>query len=357
MKPLNFLFIGRAGLFLPVLLFFCLFMVKATHGTPPLIVHESLIGFSPPVQLPSGASCQGIRIARQLLATSKLCAQVINKKAESSVTQVLDADGKAVGNIITAKGEIFLNPMDQDMLFYIPEAVSNEFDSYPGMITARTAPATTYAYFKNDDNEIIQTPVETVQLKPVNGHPGFDISSETELPPGTVVMDGQHNIVCLIHFKNQCLGLNPGQSVLTRKLEQYSDENDESDDVFTTFEAPIVEGIVALGLVAGALVTFYIVTFARSRQLGIPAGAFLKGMCSFSYCSGWSSLSTVLCLLGTICFLPTGGYSGASCWSAALAAAWNWMNIRAAQMYAPLSGLEARPAVIIHDPPTLILPQ
>ena len=308
-------------------LFALLTLAGVVNASVPMIVDDSLVSFSPAIMLETGSECFGARIAKPLVATSPLCGQAIHKESENTAIKILDTEGKTIGNVIPAKGSLTLNPLDQNMLLDISAALGNEFDTYPVLRDSNTPPDTAYAFFKGKNGSIVQEPVVLTQLSSSKGQRHFDIASTTTLPPGALVMDDHNNLVCLMSVKNQCLSVPLGQTFISRELNQYDGES--SADTAALYMPQIIIASAVAVVATGAIGTFYLVTFVRSRQLGIPAGLFWKNICNLGYCSGWSGLSSIQCALGFGCVPFTYGYSAACCWTAPLTAAWNWIDMTA----------------------------
>ena len=324
------------GPLIAITLFALTTLIQTAIADVPMMVDDSLVSFSPAIRLNSESECQGTRIAKQLVATSPLCAQAIYKRSENTTVEILDTGGKKVGKIVPFKGSLPLNSLDQEMLLDVSDAVSTEFDTYPALRNSDAPADTAYAYFKDNSGAIVQESVVATELSASLEQRHFDVASATALPSGTMVMDDQHNLICLMSVKNQCLSVPLGQTVRTRELNQYGES---SDEIAAQYLPQILLGSAVAVLVAGAVGTFYLVSFVRARHLSIPAGVFWQNICNYGYCSGWSPLSTVQCILGTACCPFTYGYSAACCWTASLTAAWNWVEAEARQtgIYAGIS--------------------
>lgn len=315
-------------------------LLPYANAEAPAIVEDSLVNFYPAVHTMRGPECQGVRIARNLLVTSPLCAQAINKKAQDSDIHILDSFENTQGKVVPVKGNQSLNPMDHDMLLDISEAVANEHDTYPVLRNSDTPIPAGFAYFKDQNGVTVKKRVSVTQLFSSDTQQRFyDVSADGPLPSGTVVMDDKNHLVCLISIKGRCVSVPLGQVLLTRKLEQYGEPGDSSDMVASL--APIIAEVgTVLVVITGAVGVFYGALFIRSKQLGIPTSTFWGGMCGYGYCKGGDALSGVLCALGSLCFIPTGGYSGALCWAGPFVAAWNWLNQKHAELFPTLIGFQ-----------------
>jgi hypothetical protein len=312
----------------------------------PMTVDDSLVSFSPPVYLTPDIECQGVRIARELVATSPSCAQAIQKQTGDTKIKALDFSGNRLGNIVQVKDSLPLTPLDSNMLLDLSETVASEFGTYPVLRNSDTPPSAAFAYFKDDQGagDIISQPVSVTRLTSVKQQHFYDVSSDISLPSGTMVFDDKNRLICLISIKNQCISVPLEQAFLTRKLNQY-----EEDTAYSLTPA-IVEAGAVLVLVAGTAGTFYTALFFRARYLGIPAGTYWGGICSNGYCKGWNALSTVFCGLGTAFCIPTGGYSCTLCWAAPFTAAWNWLTIKSQELLSPSTDNLAPPEYSIQPP-------
>lgn len=303
---------------------FVQFFLPYTNADVPMIVEDSLVSFYPPVHAAHGTNCQGIRVARELLVTSSLCARAImNKASKGNDIQILNAFENVLGKIIPAKSNQSLNPMDHDMLLDISEAEANEYDTYPALRNSDTPISAGFAYFRDENESAVNKRVSVTQLASSNEQQRFyDVSADESLPSGTVVMDDKSHLVCLISFRNQCASVPHGQVFLMRKLEQNEDSGENRGKIASF--APVI-GVVgaALVVIAGVAGAFYGARFMRSRSSDIPAGGLLGEKYKYSYCKKCNALCETLCFLGCLYFVPTGRYRVSLWWAGPFVAAWN----------------------------------
>ena len=332
------LFISR--LFLVLFLLSLLPLQKAIALTEPsIVVEENLVHFSIFSQSDPTDKCLGIRVAESLITTSPECVEGIGQQLKKNDISVLDINDNLVGKIKAVSERIIYGTKEPDLLLLMTEIATTGIDIYPELYNSDVLPEKTFSYFFDFGQAVIEEPV-TLTPSSVSGHLGyFDISSKTELLPGTPVMDEEQNLVCLVTSNNQCRTLSPALiNRHSRNLQQYDDDNDDYDDALTEALPFVVISVIGGAVVAAATTSFYVILMVRAKHKGMTTGAYFSGICSCAYCAGWSSLSTVFCVMGAVICPFTYAICSTPCWWAApFSAAWNWIDDNGRAPFIPLT--------------------
>lgn len=304
------------------------FSLSSAASEPTLTINESLVRFSPSTFPETTKECHGVRVAKHVIATTAKCAKMISVQSSKAAVDVYGTHNQLYGKISrfsfrTEEEKPGLGAsLDGISLLRFDCSQNNEFNFYTTAYDSETeSPVSTQAYFISEQQ--LKQKVVTVSAFTPSGDLGyFELSSNTQLPDGTPILDQDGKLVCLASSDSYCFLL-PKREYF-QKLD-YGDDHDD-DDTDTNLVAYLIAIPIA---VVGISVVWTGVMFAilacKARHNGMPCGVLCKGMmCTYEYCQYFSWLR---CLLRGWC-------------SAVLVAGWKWIDT-----YDPSSAAESKPII------------
>ncbi|WP_448216895.1 hypothetical protein [Endozoicomonas sp. 2B-B] len=298
-----------------------IFSLSSAASEPTLTINESLVRFSSSTFPETTKECQGVRVAKHVIATTAKCAKMISVQNSKAAVDVYGTHNQLYGKITrfsfgTEEEKPSLGvSIDGISLLRFDSSQNDEFNFYTTAYDSETeSPVSTQAYFIGEQQ--LNQKVVTVSAFTPSGDLGyFKLSSNTQLPDGTPILDQDGKLVCLASSDSYCFLLPKGE--FFQKLD-YDDDDDTDTDLMTYLIAiPIV-----IVLLTGVM---FAILACKAKHKGMPCGVLCKGMlCTYDYCQYFSWFR---------CFMFG--------WCAAVGeAGWKWIDT-----YDPSNAAESKPII------------
>ena len=302
-------------------IFYSLKAVPSPTATEPLSTIDNLVMFTPKITVGTSSLCQGVRVAKNLLATAPECVLKIRELSDYRPIGVHTAQDESLGEI----SDIVLDsPWREALLSINLGEESPDNVKFPELYNAISIPEQTFSFSIDVQSRITRQPVTLSSSEEGSEEPAgksYTVSSEADIPLGSPVIDTHGRIVCILAGDSQCHVLKRlPQGRAKREVADYDDYPDDYDDLTAAEEAGITIGVVGGVALLSAAATglFYLTTYMQAKRMRMPSDVFWPGILTLRYFNHCDFSSAIMALIGVVVcpFLlcPLAANQAASAW-------------------------------------------